>query len=392
MARTRQTARKATGGIAFSRIWESDYSESGDDSSHSSEETDYSLLSSESEETSYDEKMRRDLISKVLHTQVLLSYIYTFIGEDSILFINSHIYKILKKSVLIINLSRSQSQKYLLSKHFRVKIRSLVKYTSKQLNLDISYSDDFQGSYQQSRVVKKCLSLNLKNCLSLTNVSKFTDLESLNLTYCPKINDVSMLGKIRNLNLTGCTGINDFSKLGSVHCLNLSSTFINDTRGLEKVHTLILNNCGHLKILSSVHSNINLRLDNNRHISSVGQLKNVKCLILRSLPLIEVNELCNVSFLSISRCLTLTEIKGLNNVKLLSLHALPSLDRINISSNHEMLLVKDEDNNCSVKYIFKNDTVIMERGRSWSIEKLKYLKDKMRIFKVLNRDSFKVEL
>ena len=391
MARTKQTARYSTGGSApLPILYGSDYSESGDDSSHSSEETDYSLLSLE--ETIYDEKKKRDLILTVLHTQELLRYIYEFIGaEDSILFIDSHIYKHMKKSVLIISLSRSKSLEYFRHEHFRKQIKSLVKLRKKQLNLNFSYSD-LHGYYKEVRVIRNCFSLNLMNCQSLTDVSKLSNLVSLNLSFCYKINDVSMLGKIHNLNLTGCTGINDFSKLGSVHCLNLSSTNIEDTRGLEKVHTLILIKCAHLKILSSIHSNINLRLDDNKHISNVGQLNNVKCLILRSLPIVDVSQLCDVSFLSISCCLYLTEIKGLNNVKLLSLYKLPNLCRINTSSKHEMLLVKDVYTNrsMSVKYIFKNDTLIMERYNNR--HGIEYLKMKMQIFKVLNRDSFEVQL
>ena len=111
MARTKQTARYSTGGSApLPILYGSDYSESGDDSSHQSEETDYSLLSSE--ETSYDKGMKLELIKKVLHNQELLRLIYIFSGENNILMIHKEIYYELKKYVLILSLSKDQSQMY----------------------------------------------------------------------------------------------------------------------------------------------------------------------------------------------------------------------------------------------------------------------------------------
>ena len=134
-------------------------------------------------------------------------------GSNSLTATNRYFYNVRRH--LYLRLSRKYSLEYYEDEDFRTLICSRVENPSVQLSLD------------------------LRDCRNITDVSALGGVHTLDLSECEKITDVSALGGVHTLDLRGCSNITDVSALGGVHILDLSECEkITDVSALGGVHDL----------------------------------------------------------------------------------------------------------------------------------------------------------
>jgi hypothetical protein len=144
------------------------------------------------------------------------------------------------------------------------------------------YHDD--GSFRERILslmldTRKQLSLNLRNCSNITDVSGLSGVHTLRLSRCSKITDVSALGGVHTLHLSGCSKITDVSALGGVHTLHLSDcSIIMDVSALGGVHTLDLSRCSNIMDVSALGGVHFLKLSHCSNITDVSALGGVHTL------------------------------------------------------------------------------------------------------------------
>ena len=307
-------------------------------------------------------------VTQVLYDKSLLSVIYEWTGELSILDINKHINRNIKKYLLFISLNRSASYlKYYKDKVYRTYINNLLHDTKRQLkiNLEWQYLNEFNAKddglinlqnlnflnisrndlIENVNVLSTCYSLKLFFCQNVSNVSALGYLHYLDISFCHLVTDVSMLGNLNTLILKGCIGIKDFSIFSSfkVNHLNLSNTLISNTNDIRNVKTLVINDCDHLFDISSLKKNKELKevsIIINKHINDVSSLCNVPTVrIGRICNLVDISALEKVTKLVISDCNKITDVSKLSKVPNLTLMDLINLVDISNLGDHDKLCI-----------------------------------------------------
>lgn len=356
---------------------------------------------------------------QVLYNESLLSIIYKFSGEVTILNINPHINKI-KKNILIIHLDRIKSFQYYEDEGYRVFINSLVKDTKTQLNIhlefkclrnknfnvydnglknlkNLNYLDLTNNEHiSDANALYTCRFLILRKCRSISNVNSLGSLHYLDLSYCGLVTNISMLGNLDTLILIGCLGIEDFSLLGRVRHLNLSNTKINNTNDLGNVNILILNDCKNLDDISSLMMNKQLKevaIIGNKNISDVSSLCNVPTVRIGGIPkLIDISALKQINKLVIMDCDLITDITSLSKIPKLKLINLVNLLDISSLGDHDELLIYKCGHNLEQAQF--RQVTHLSKVRNWlviGIEMVRhdtniinFLRGKVKDFEVLN--------
>jgi len=307
-------------------------------------------------------------VTQVLYDKSLLSVIYEWTGELSILDINKHINSYIKKHLLFISLNRSASFfKYYKDANYRTYIKNLLHDTKRQLkiNLKWEYINTFNANddglinlqnlnfldlsrndcIENVNVLHTCYSLKLYFCQNISNVSALGNLHYLDISFCHKVTDVSMLKNLNTLILKGCIGIKDFSIFSTfkVSHLNLSNTLISNTNDIQNVKQLILNNCDHLIDISSLKKNKELKevsIIGNKHINDVSSLCNVPTVRIGHIcNLVDISTLEKVTKLVISDCNMITDVSKLAKIPNLTLIDLMSLVDISNLGDHDKLCI-----------------------------------------------------
>jgi hypothetical protein len=136
--------------------------------------------------------------------------------------------------------------------------------------------------------------LNICNCLGVTDVSALGGVHTLTLSMLP-ITDVSALGGVHTLHLPNCFQIKDVSALGGVHTLTLSGSEITDVSALGGVHTLDLSNCFQIK-----------------DVSALGRVHTLH--LSDCFDIVDVSALGRVHTLNLSKCSSIEDVSALGNV------------------------------------------------------------------------------
>jgi hypothetical protein len=202
------------------------------------------------EKQTFEEKRKinfTDLPLDVLHLVIEFSR-----QSRSLTATNRHFYKVRRH--LYWKLNRTYSFYYYDDEDFRTLVHSRVENPSKQLSLNLRKCSDITDVSALGGVH----TLDLSDCRNIYDVSALWGVHTLNLHGCRNITDVSALGGVRDLNLCACWEITDVSALGGVHTLDLSyCPDITDVSALGGVHTLNLSYCTDItdvSALSGVHT------------------------------------------------------------------------------------------------------------------------------------------
>ena len=306
-------------------------------------------------------------VPQVLYNNSLLSLIYKWTGEVTILDINKHINSSIKKYILFISLGRVRSYEYYYDESYRQYIKNLLHNIKRQLQINLEFNyfknvnakDDglinlqslnfldlsSNGYIENVNVLNNCHSLKLFNCQNISNVSALGNLHYLDISFCRLVSDVSMLGNLNTLKLKDCTGIKNFSVFLTfkVCYLNLSNTLISDTNDLRKVKKLILNNCDYLADISSLKTNKELEevsIVGNKHISDISSLSNVPTVRIGGMPkIVDVCSLEKVQKLVISDCNMISDVSKLAKIPNLTLIDLINLEDISSLGDHDKLCI-----------------------------------------------------
>jgi hypothetical protein len=182
--------------------------------------------------------------------------------------------KNVKKKFIYRKLNKEYSLEYYNHEEFRSIVNNSVEKSNKQISLDLKYCHNITDVSALGNVH----TLYLRYCNNITDLSALGKVHTLDLNNCEKIKDLSALGKVHTLDLSDCENITDVSALGKVNTLNLSHCQnITDVSALGKVHTLDLSGCKKItdvNVLGKVHK-LDLSHCEITDVSALGNLKKV---------------------------------------------------------------------------------------------------------------------
>jgi hypothetical protein len=156
------------------------------------------------------------------------------------------------------------------------------------------------------------LSLELSDCMSVTDVSCFANIPDLTLCNCENVTDVSPLSRVSTLDLSDCKGITDVSSLRNVHTLVLDyCENVTDISGLENVYSLSFVSFSGTNV-SGLKNVVILDISGSANVSDISMLHSVRDLTIENCPKMEgLTDLTNLKQLTIDNQNKITSGQGI---------------------------------------------------------------------------------
>jgi hypothetical protein len=195
---------------------------------------------------------------------------------------------------------------------FREMILSRLKDKSQQLSVDISYFSKETDTFQNLNYLSGCKSVRLY-------ISE------------PPSSAFASLCNIQNLHLYGWSQFTSFPYLKNVKKITLVSfSELTDVSQLFDVSDITLIFCKALTDISGLSKAISIHLQDCERLTDISSLgTHQKKITIINCPVVEVNQLRNVPFLSFTDCKAINNIEELGNVVHLELINCPNVFNVN---------------------------------------------------------------